>query len=187
MTGTLGRTSGWIEIIVGSMFSGKTQELIRRLNLATSANQKIQVFSSVLDKRYLENHIVSHDKHRIPSKPAATAAHILAAVTPDTAVVGIDEAQFFGPRIVSVCEALADKGKRVIAAGLDQDFRGRPFPATALLMGVAEFVTKNLAICALCGSPANRSQRLSVSKRIIDVGSADKYEARCRLCFRPGA
>ncbi len=178
---------GWIEVIVGSMFSGKTQELIRRLNLATLAKQKIQVFSSVLDKRYLEDHIVSHDKHRIASKPATSPSQILAAVAPETAVVGIDEVQFFGPRIVSVCEALADKGKRVIAAGLDQDYRGKPFPATALLMGVAEFVTKNLAICALCGSPANRSQRLSVSKKIIEVGSADKYEARCRLCFRPGS
>jgi thymidine kinase len=178
---------GWIEVIVGSMFSGKTQELIRRLKLAALAKQKVQVFSSVLDKRYLEDHIVSHDKTRIASKPLTSASQVLAAVDADTSVVGIDEVQFFGTRIVAVCESLADKGKRVIAAGLDQDFRGKPFPATALLMGVAEFVAKNLAICALCGSPANRSQRLSVSKKIIEVGSADKYEARCRLCFRPGA
>jgi len=165
------------------MFSGKTQELIRRLRLATIARQKVQVFNSALDTRYATNHIVSHDLAKIPSQPASRAREILELVEPDTQVVGIDEAQFFGEEIVGVCEELAGQGRRVIVAGLDQDYRGMPFPVTCRLMGVAEFVTKNLAICAVCGNPANRSQRLSVSKRLIEVGSGDKYEARCRRCF----
>ena len=178
-----GQGGGWIEAIVGSMFSGKTQELIRRLRLATIARQKVQVFNSALDTRYATNHIVSHDLAKIPSQPASRAREILELVEPDTQVVGIDEAQFFGEEIVGVCEELAGQGRRVIVAGLDQDYRGMPFPVTCRLMGVAEFVTKNLAICAVCGNPANRSQRLSVSKRLIEVGSGDKYEARCRRCF----
>ncbi|MDE2040398.1 MAG: thymidine kinase [Elusimicrobia bacterium] len=179
-----GQAGGWIEAVVGSMFSGKTQELIRRLRLAMIARQKVQVFNSTLDARYAKDHIVSHDAARIPSRTAASARQIFELVEPETQVVGIDEVQFFEEEIVSVCEALADQGRRVIVAGLDQDYRGEPFAVTARLMGVAEFVTKNLAICAVCGNPANRSQRLSVSKKLIEVGALDKYEARCRRCFR---
>ena len=178
-----GSAGGWIEAVVGSMFSGKTQELIRRLRLATIARQKVQVFNSALDTRYAKSHIVSHDLHKIPSTAVADAREILRVIEPDTQVVGIDEVQFFGEDAVAVCEELADQGRRVIIAGLDQDYRGVPFVVTTRLMGVAEFVTKNLAICSVCGSPANRSQRLSVSKKRIEVGAADKYEARCRRCF----
>jgi len=175
---------GWIEAVVGSMFSGKTQELIRRLRLAQIARQKVQVFNSALDVRYAKDHIVSHDLHKTPSIAVAKARDILARVGTDTQVVGVDEVQFFDDEIVEVCEALADQGRRVIVAGLDQDFRGVPFPVTTRLMGVAEFVTKNLAICTLCGNPANRSQRLTGGRKVVDVGAADKYEARCRRCFK---
>lgn len=179
-----GQAGGWIEAVVGSMFSGKTQELIRRLRLASIARQKVQVFNSKLDTRYAKDHIVSHDLAKIPCFATARAREILDIVEPDTQVVGIDEVQFFDDGIVAVCEELADQGRRVIVAGLDQDFRGVPFPVTAQIMAVAEFVTKNLAICSVCGSPANRSQRLSISKKVIEVGSQDKYEARCRRCFK---
>jgi thymidine kinase len=175
---------GWIEAVVGSMFSGKTQELIRRLRLASIARQKVQVFNSSLDVRYAKDHIVSHDLSKTPSVAVSRARDILKKIDPDTQVVGVDEVQFFDEDIVDVCEKLAGQGRRVIVAGLDQDFRGVPFPVTCRLMGVAEFVTKNLAICTVCGNPANRSQRLSSGKKVIDVGAADKYEARCRRCFR---
>ncbi|MDE2492039.1 MAG: thymidine kinase [Elusimicrobia bacterium] len=175
---------GWIEAVVGSMFSGKTQELIRRLRLAQIARQKVQVFNSALDVRYAKDHIVSHDLSRTPSIAVSRARDILKKVAPDAQVVGVDEVQFFDEEIVDVCERLADEGRRVIVAGLDQDFRGVPFPVTCRLMGVAEFVTKNLAICTLCGNPANRSQRLSGGRKVVEVGAADKYEARCRRCFR---
>jgi thymidine kinase len=175
---------GWIEAVVGSMFSGKTQELIRRLRLSVIARQKVQVFNSALDVRYAKNHIVSHDLHKIPCTAVAKSRDILKRIAADTQVVGIDEVQFFDEDIVDVCEALADRGRRVIVAGLDQDFRGAPFPVTSRLMGIAEFVTKNLAICMVCGNPANRSQRLSSGKKVIEVGAADKYEARCRRCFK---
>ncbi len=177
---------GWIEAVVGSMFSGKTQELIRRLRLAAIARQKVRVFNSALDVRYAKDHIVSHDLSKTPSIAVARARDILSRVEPDAQVIGVDEVQFFDDEIVSVCERLADEGRRVIVAGLDQDFRGEPFPVTCRLMGVAEFVTKNLAICSICGNPANRSRRLSPGKKVIDVGAADKYEARCRRCFKKG-
>ena len=182
----LGQQSGWIEVVCGSMFSGKTQELIRRLRLAQIARQKVVTFNSALDVRYGKNHIISHDKWKIPCLPVKTAKDILDKVAPDTQVVGIDEVQFFDEEIVDVCEALADQGRRVIVAGLDQDYRGAPFAVTCRLMGVSEFVTKNLAICTLCGNPANRSQRLSGGKKVVEVGAADKYEARCRRCFKRG-
>jgi|CXWL01.1.fsa_nt_gi thymidine kinase len=177
---------GWIEAVVGSMFSGKTQELIRRLRLAQIARQRVQVFNSALDVRYAKDHIVSHDLNKTPSIAVAKARDILSKVASNTQVVGIDEVQFFDDEIVDVCEALADQGRRVIVAGLDQDFRGAPFAVTCRLMGVSEFVTKNLAICTLCGNPANRSQRLSGGKKVVEVGAADKYEARCRRCFKRG-
>ncbi len=179
-----GQAGGWIEIVVGSMFSGKTQELIRRLRLSSIARQKVQVFNSALDTRYAKSHIVSHDLAKIPCTAVKDAKEILRRVGADTQVVGIDEVQFFGGDVVKVCETLANEGRRVIVAGLDQDFRGEPFEVTCRLMGVAEFVTKNLAICMVCGNPANRSQRLSVSKKRIVVGTGDKYEARCRRCFK---
>jgi thymidine kinase len=165
------------------MFSGKTQELIRRLRLAAIARQKVQVFNSALDDRYAKDHIVSHDLAKIPCQPAAKAKDILGLVDADTQVVGIDEVQFFDEEVVGVCERLADEGRRVIVAGLDQDYRGAPFAVTSRLMALAEFVTKNLAICSVCGSPANRSQRLSQTRRLIEVGAGGKYEARCRRCF----
>lgn len=182
-----GQAGGWIEAVVGSMFSGKTQELIRRLRLAAIARQKVQVFNSALDIRYAKDHIVSHDAAKIPCQAVAKARDILALTLPQTQVIGIDEVQFFDESVVGVCETLAGQGRRVIVAGLDQDFRGIPFPVTCRLMGVSEFVTKNLAICSICGNPANRSQRLSRTQRLIEVGTADKYEARCRRCFRPNS
>ena len=179
----LERASGWIEVVCGSMFSGKTQELIRRLRLATIARQKVQVFNSALDVRYGKNHIISHDQTRIPSRPVRSARQILDEVDDDCQVVGIDEIHFFGPELSEVCEALADSGRRVIVAGLDQDYRGAAFDITARLMAVAEYVTKNLAICVVCGGPANKSQRLTDGRKRIVVGAADQYEARCRRCF----
>ena len=175
---------GWMEIVVGSMFSGKTQELIRRLRLAQIARQKVQVFNSALDVRYAKDHIVSHDLVKTASIAVSRAKDILVRIDADTQVVGIDEVQFFDADIIAVCEKLAGEGRRVIVAGLDQDFRGEPFETTARLMALSEFVTKNLAICMLCGNPANRSQRLSGGKKVVEVGASDKYEARCRRCFK---
>ena len=178
-------SSGWIEVVCGSMFSGKTQELIRRLKLANIAKQKVQVFNSHLDTRYSKEHLVSHDKSTLAARPVKTAREILKDVLPETQVVGIDEAHFFGPEIVEVAQKLADSGRRVIVAGLDQDYRGEAFDNIAKLMAVSEFVTKNLAICMVCGNPAHFSQRLTDSGRRIEVGAGDKYEARCRKCFKP--
>jgi thymidine kinase len=177
--------SGWIEVVCGSMFSGKTQELIRRLKLANIAKQKVQVFNSHLDVRYAKEHLVSHDKSMLAARPVRTAKEILKDVEKDTQVVGIDEAHFFGPEIVEVAQKLANSGRRVIVAGLDQDYRGEAFDNMAKLMAVAEFVTKNLAICMVCGNPAHFSQRLTDSGKRIVVGAGDKYEARCRKCFQP--
>jgi len=177
--------TGWIEVICGSMFSGKTQELIRRLKLATIARQKVQVFNSYLDTRYAKEHIVSHDKSMLSAKPVKSAKEILKIVDPDTKVVGIDEAHFFGEEIVEVANKLASGGRRVIVAGLDMDYRGEPFLNMSKIMAVAEYVTKNLAICMVCGNPAHYSQRLSDSSKRIVVGAGEKYEARCRKCFMP--
>lgn len=165
------------------MFAGKTQELIRRVRLAVIARQKVQVFKSALDDRYERTYVVSHDRVRIPSTGVRRASDILGRVKPDTEVVAVDEGHFFRPDLVRVCERLADEGRRVIVAGLEQDYRGVPFTPMARLMAVAEYVTKNLAICVVCGAPANRSQRITSSKKRIDVGHVDKYEARCRRCF----
>jgi len=178
-------SSGWIEVVCGSMFSGKTQELIRRLRLAMIARQKVQVFNSSLDTRYGASHVISHDKVKIPCQGVKRSGDILRLVKPDTQVVGIDEVNFFDPGIVAVCQKLARSGKRVVVAGLDQDYLGRPFMVTAKLLALAEYVTKNLAICMVCGNPAHFSQRLTDSGRRIVVGAGDKYEARCRKCFKP--
>jgi len=167
------------------MFAGKTQELIRRLRLAAIARQKVQVFKHKLDIRYAREDLVSHDQIRVPSVPIRRAQDILDNVRTGTQVVGIDEAHFFDAKIVTVCQRLADRGLRVIIAGLDQDYRLKPFESMAKLMAIAEYVTKNLAICLVCGGPAGRSQRVSEGRKRIEVGHSDKYEARCRRCFRP--
>lgn len=177
---------GWIEVICGSMFSGKTEELIRRLRRAQIARQNVAIFKPAIDTRYSEGHIVSHSEQRIPSVAVRSAAEILEKVG-DARVVGIDEGQFFGMELVDVCNTLADRGLRVIVAGLDQDYRGLPFEPMPQLMAVAESVTKTLAICMVCGSPANRTQRLSADETRVVVGSTDIYEARCRKCHRPPA
>lgn len=179
------RASGWIEVICGSMFAGKTQELIRRVRLATIARMKAQVFKHGLDTRYAKDFVVSHDRVKIECRPVKAAKDILARVKPDTEVVGIDEVHFFKNDVVDVCEKLANSGRRVIVAGLDQDYLGRPFEPVARLLALAEYVTKNLAICVVCGNPANKSQRVAAGKSRIVVGHTDKYEARCRRCFRP--
>jgi thymidine kinase len=177
--------TGWIEVVCGSMFSGKTQELIRRIRLAQIARQKVQIFNSALDTRYGENHIISHDNVKVACVAVKDSLELLKAVNDDTDMVGVDEIHFFDSGIVDVCQKLANSGKRVIAAGLDQDYRGQPFDNTARMMAVAESVTKNLAICVVCGAPANHSQKISAGGDRIDVGAADKYEARCRKCFVP--
>jgi thymidine kinase len=179
------RDTGWIEVVCGSMFSGKTEELIRRVRLAQIAKQKTVIFKPRVDDRYAERQIVSHGDQRMDSVPIVHAEEILKRVGDDINVVGIDEAQFFGMDLVAVCETLANRGKRVIVAGLDQDYRGRPFEPIPSLLAVAEFITKNLAICVKCGNPANRSQRITESTERIVVGASEVYEARCRHCFSP--
>ena len=177
--------AGWIEVIVGSMFSGKSEELIRRLNRARIARQKVQVFKPAIDARYSVQEIASHSGHKHDSMPVTTAGEMLEAVEPDTQVVGIDEGQFFDMALVDAVNRLAGQGKRVIVAGLDQDYTGRPFEPMPQLLCVAEFITKTHAICVKCGSTANYSQRTVESEARVEVGASDKYEARCRRCFVP--
>ena len=177
--------TGWIEVIVGSMFSGKSEELIRRLNRARIARQKVQVFKPAIDARYSESEIASHSGLKHLSHPVSTTAQMLGLVEDDTQVVGIDEGQFFDMEIVNAVNFLARSGKRVIIAGLDQDYMGRPFEPMPQLLSVAEFITKTHAICVKCGSTANYSQRTVASEERVEVGAADKYEARCRRCFVP--
>jgi thymidine kinase len=174
--------TGWIEVICGSMFSGKTEELIRRIHRAEYAKQEIQVFKPELDNRYAKDFIVSHSQFKAPSETVKKAMEILKLVKDATEVVAIDEAQFFDHDIVEVCNTLANNGKRVIVAGLDQDYQGKPFGSIPKLLAIAEYVTKLMAICMKCGNPANRTQRLVASKKQVLVGSSDKYEARCRHC-----
>ena len=176
---------GWIEVIVGSMFSGKSEELIRRLRRAQIARQKVQIFKPALDTRYATDHIVSHSEMRISSRTVATSRDLLEQVEPDTEVVGIDEGQFFDPDLPAVCNALADRGKRVIVAGLDQDYLGKPFEPMPQLLAIAEYITKTLAICMVCGNPANHTQRLVASDDRVLLGAQGTYEARCRRCFDP--
>ena len=152
--------TGWIEVIVGSMFSGKSEELIRRLRRAQIARQRVQIFKPAVDTRYADDHIVSHSELRIPSEQAASAADLLAKVRPDTEVVGIDEGQFFDAELPAVATALAARGVRVIVAGLDQDYLGKPFEPMPQLLAIAEYITKTRAICMVCGNPANHTQRL---------------------------
>lgn len=178
------RYMGWIEVISGSMFSGKTEELIRRLRRAQIAKQSVAIFKPQLDDRYSESDIVSHSQLRIPSTPVSSPQEILKHAD-EADVIGIDEAQFFEPDIVSVVKELAGRGKRVVVAGLDKDYRGEPFGALPELMAEAEYVTKTLAICMRCGEPANFTQRLTRDDRRILIGETDIYEARCRRCFEP--
>ncbi len=176
---------GWIEVICGSMFSGKTEELIRRLKRALYGKQRVQVFKPNIDNRYDELNVVSHSQLKIVATPVTRAEEILQQLKPETEVVGIDEVQFLGPDVVAVCEAIAGRGLRVICAGLDQDYQGKPFEPMPQLLAVAEYVTKELAICVVCGNPANRSQRLSASDERVVVGATGAYEARCRKCHVP--
>jgi len=179
------RDTGWIEIICGSMFSGKTEELIRRLRRASIARQAVQCFKHGSDDRYDSSRIVSHDRTQLTAVPVATPSDLADLIEPRTRVIGIDEAQFFDEEVVALCERLADDGKRVIVAGLDQDYRGRPFGPMPHLMAVAEYVTKAYAICVVCGNPANRSQRVRGGDEVVQVGTSDSYEPRCRRCFDP--
>ena len=176
---------GWIEVIVGSMFSGKSEELIRRLRRAQIARQRVQIFKPTVDTRYADTHIVSHSEMRIPSTAAASARALLEQVAADTEVVGIDEGQFFDLELPMICNTLADQGKRVIVAGLDQDYLGKPFEPMPQLLAIAEYITKTLAICMVCGNPANHTQRLVASEDRVLLGAQGTYEARCRRCFDP--
>lgn len=179
-----GRRAGWIEVVCGSMFSGKTEELLRRLKRARIAQQRVTLFKPALDTRYSENEIVSHDDTSMPGEVVHSADSVQ-LLADDADVVGIDEAQFFGCELVRTCEVLARNGRRVIVAGLDQDFRGRPFEPVPQLMAVAEHVTKLHAVCMRCGAPANHSQRIVATERRVLVGEKEAYEPRCRACFRP--
>ncbi len=174
--------SGWIEVICGSMFSGKTEELIRRMNRALIAKQKVEIFKPAIDTRYHDREVVSHNENSIRSTPVQFANDILLLVG-NSDVVGIDEAQFFDDEILSVCRKLANKGKRVIVAGLDMDFKGEPFGQMPALMAVAEFVTKVHAICMRCGGVASYSYRLVNADKKVMLGEKETYEARCRKCF----
>jgi thymidine kinase len=175
---------GWIEVIAGCMFSGKTEELIRRIRRAQIAKQKVAIFKPKIDTRYSSDHIVSHSEARLLSTVVERSSEIL-EIAKDAQVVGIDEAQFFDAGIVDVAEQLANQGKRVVIAGLDQDYRGKPFEPIPQLLAVAEYITKTLAICVVCGNPADRTQRTTSSSERVLVGAKDSYEARCRKCFEP--
>jgi thymidine kinase len=177
---------GRVEVVCGSMFSGKTEELIRRLRRALLGRQRVQAFKPAIDNRYHESKIVSHSAVALEAEVIHSAAALLEKVRADTEVVGVDEAQFFGPELVDVVQTLADRGVRVILAGLDQDYLGRPFEPVPQLMAIAEDVTKCHAVCTACGGPASRSQRVLSGGRDgarIQVGAAESYKARCRACF----
>jgi len=177
--------SGWIEVVAGSMFSGKSEELIRRLRREQIARRKVQIFKPRIDDRYDADHITSHSAMQIPAEAVSTSRELLERVKSDTEVVGIDEGQFFDAELPAVCTTLADQGKRVIVAGLDQDYLGKPFEPIPQLLAIAEYITKTLAICMVCGAPANHTQRLVASSERVLVGAQGTYEARCRHCFDP--
>ena len=174
--------SGWIEVICGSMFSGKTEELIRRLKRASLAKQKVEIFKPAIDQRYHDENVVSHNQNFIRSTPVSVSSEILLHVHQGE-VVGIDEAQFFDHSLVEVCQTLANQGTRVIVAGLDMDYLGDPFGPMPSLMAIAEFVTKVHAICMKCGSVASHSYRTTASEEQVLLGASAEYEARCRKCF----
>jgi thymidine kinase len=177
--------SGFIEVICGSMFSGKTEELIRRLRRAQIARQRVEIFKPAIDDRYAKDAIVSHSELRIPSRSVKKASEVLKHAH-EAQVIGIDEGQFLGAELVGVCEKLARMGKRVIVAGLDQDYKARPFEPMPQLLAIAEYITKTLAICVVCGAPANRTYRKVQRGGRVVVGGAEIYEARCRRCFDLG-
>jgi len=177
--------TGQIEVICGPMFSGKTEELIRRLKREVIARRKVQVFKPRIDTRYDPDAVVSHSQQRLVSTVVSSAREVLEKLGQDVEVVGIDEVQFLGPEIVPIVKDLAARGLRVIVAGLDQDFRGQPFPPMPELLAEAEYVTKELAICVVCGQPAGRSQRLVADDATVHVGAKDAYEPRCRKDFSP--
>jgi len=183
-------TGGWIEVICGSMFSGKTEELIRRVRRAQIARQKVQVFKHSLDVRYAAREVASHNGLQLEAVPVENSAQLRALIAPETTVVAIDEGQFFDEGLVSLCEELADRGLRVIVAGLDLDFRGEPFGPMPQLMARAERVDKLQAICVVCGGPASRTQRLingqpaAYDDPVIMVGADEVYQARCRGCHQ---
>jgi thymidine kinase len=176
--------TGWIEVVCGCMFSGKTEELIRRLRRAQIAKQKVAVFKPKVDNRYSSVNIVTHSDQSLLAKVIDDAGEIFDSMG-DAQVIGIDEGQFFKQNLVDVCEKLASQGKRVIVAGLDQDYRGKPFDPMPQLLAVAEYITNTLAICVVCGNPADRTQRKSASQDRVVVGAKDIYEARCRKCHQP--
>jgi thymidine kinase len=177
---------GWIEVICGPMFSGKSEELIRRLRRAMIARKRVEVFKPSIDNRYSDDEIVSHGDLRMKSQVVSDAAQIPDRIDWRSEVVGIDEANFIGPKLVDVAQHLADSGKQVIISGLDTDYLGRPFAPIPDLLALAESITKTLAICMRCGNPAKHTQRLRGSEDLIVVGAAEMYEARCRRCFEPG-
>ena len=177
---------GWIEVICGPMFSGKSEELIRRLRRAMIARKRVEVFKPAIDNRYSDDEIVSHGDSRMKSQVVANGTEIAARVDPRSEVIGVDEANFMGPELIEVAQRLADGGKQVIISGLDTDYMGRPFAPIPELLAQAESITKTLAICVRCGNPAKHTQRLRGSDDLIVVGAADMYEARCRRCFEPG-
>lgn len=177
---------GWVEVICGPMFSGKSEELIRRLRRAIIARKRVQVFKPIIDNRYSEDEIVSHADQRLKAEVVKSAADILTRLDWRTQVIGIDEPNFLGPELVEVVNQLADSGKQVIVAGLDTDYLGRPFAPIPELLALAESITKTLAICVRCGNPAKHTQRLVEAADLIVVGAAGMYEARCRRCFEPG-
>ena len=180
--------SGWIDAICGGMFSGKTEELIHRIKRAQIARQKVQIFKPLIDDRYSPDQVASHSELRIDARVIQNPEEILSLLEDNTRIVGIDEAQFFKPMIVEICHRLANRGLRVIVAGLDLDYRGMPFGPMPLLMATAEMVTKMSAICTSCGNPASRTQRLedrTADRDQVLVGATEFYEARCRRCFEP--
>jgi thymidine kinase len=176
--------AGSLEVICGSMFSGKTEELIRRLRRAEIAKQKVAIFKPAIDARYSNDHIVSHNEQKLRSFPVRSAKEILQN-SDEAQVIGIDEGQFFDADLVEICNQLAEEGKRVIVAGLDMDYRGKPFEPMPQLMAIAEQVTKTQAVCVQCGEPASYTQRLTDAKERVVVGAKNIYEARCRKCYEP--
>jgi len=174
--------SGWIEVICGSMFSGKTEELIRRLKRAKFARQKVEIFKPIVDTRYHEEEVVSHDENSILSTPVPSSSNIL-ILADNVDVIGVDEAQFFDDELVSVCTDLANRGARVIVAGLDMDYTGKPFGPIPKLMACAEYVTKVHAVCVDCGNLANHSFRYAPGDKLVQLGETESYKPLCRHCF----
>ena len=180
-----GKRTGWIEVICGCMFSGKTEELIRRLKRATIAQLKVEVFKPKLDTRYDKTNIVSHDTSSVLATPVGDSSKLL-EISSETSVVGVDEAQFFDSDLPDVCQQLAQRGVRVVVAGLDMDFRGKPFGPMPALLAIAEYVTKVHAICVHCGNLATHSYRLATGDEVVLLGEKEQYEPRCRSCYSKG-